>query len=709
MLRQKKIQFFAIAFIYSLSAYAGTEEDTPRILLFFGRFHPLVLHLPIGALLLTLFLEIIVRTRKIDFNVMIRNALAFTAFFTVLTALLGYFLSLEGGYGKDVLQIHMYAGFVMAFLTCLLFFANKSKKSAIRKMYIPLFVITLLLTTFTGHYGSILTHGDTFLTDYSPLDFGEEQEIIIDTDSLYYYKNVINPILEDKCIQCHNPNKTKGELNLSTVEHILKGGENGDILISGNVNESTMYTSLLLPLEEDSHMPPSGKSQLTRNEIWLIKHWIDTGADFNKQAVNYAKNDTLSNRLIDYLILPKKKVNEANNKDINKLIDYGFVIRKLVFGEPYLSATYSNKDQKISKKAMKNLLSVSDQLVELNLQESKLTDELAISIKKLKSLRILRLDQTSITNRALDYLKEHNELEVLNLFNTNITDEGLAELLNNIEPKKVYFGIEGKQIDELGMMDKSGLQTTISQGLLEGFIEKTKLEKPIIIGNKSIFEGEIKIELKGNLKNENIHYTLDGIDPDSTSLVYTEPIILNESSQFKTRSYKKNWFGSDIVVRDYNKIKYKIKKVSVKYKPEESYSGIEKLIDLEKGTTRFKDGNWNGYHKDLIATLDMGYSVEFDTLVVNCLKSISNYIFYPLEIVVYAGNHPDSLNKIEKLEIPLLDRGKEIQIKSFIIDLKSTQKARYIKIYIKNMKKNPQWHEVPGAQSWLFVDEIMIL
>jgi hypothetical protein len=215
--------------------------------------------------------------------------------------------------------------------------------------------------------------------------------------------------------------------------------------------------------------------------------------------------------------------------------------------------------------------------------------------------------------------------------------------------------------------------------------------------------------VKGNLKNENIYYTLDGTDPDSTSLVYKEPINLKESSQFKTRSYKKNWYPSDIVIRDYNKVKYKIEKVTVKYQPEESYPGIQKLIDLEKGTVNFKDGNWNGYHKDAIATLDMGQSVEFNSLVVNCLKSISNYIFYPLEIIVYAGDHPDSLNRIKKLDIPLSDRNREIEIKSFKIDLKSTQNARYIKVYIKNMKKNPQWHEAPGAQSWLFIDEIMIL
>ena len=70
-------------------------------------------------------------------------------------------------------------------------------------------------------------------------------------------------------------------------------------------------------------------------------------------------------------------------------------------------------------------------------------------------------------------------------------------------------------------------------------MKKTQLEKPIVLGGKTIFENEIKIEVKGNLKNEKIYYTLDGNEPDSTSLVYTEPIVLNKTLQFKTRSYKK--------------------------------------------------------------------------------------------------------------------------------------------------------------------------
>jgi uncharacterized membrane protein len=708
MVRQNKILFFVLSLIFSLSAFANQEEETPKFLLFLGRFHPLLLHLPIGALLLTFFMEIIGRIQKNDISLIISYALGFSAFFSVLTAIMGYLLSLEGGYGKDVLQIHMYAGFTMAGLTCLLYFTQKAKKSALKKSYLPLYLITLTLTIITGHYGSILTHGDTFLTTYSPISFEDEKELILETDSLYYYKNVITPILENKCVQCHNDNKIKGELNLTTIKHILAGGENGDIIKAGKIADSPIYMSLLLPIEEDKHMPPSGKPQLTRNEIWLIKHWIKTGADFKKQVAKYTSNDTLTNSLNDYLILPKRNVENAGMNEVSRLIAHGFTIKRLVYGEPFLSATYTRPNQKISKEAMQDLLDISEQLVELNLQESKLTDDLASSIKKLTSLRTLRLDKTMITDETLLLLKKHKELSVLNLFNTNISKNTLSELLTSIELEKVFFGNEENPEYTSTKEIEKEKNTTIVQGIKEGFIVKTKLEKPKIISNISIFENKTNIDLTGNLKEEKIRYTLDGEDPDSTSTIYEESILLNKSVLFKAKAFKKNWFPSDIVQRDFSLIKRQAKEITVKYAPNKSYTGIKKLIDLEKGSSSFRDGKWNGYLDDFDATLDLGEETTFEGVSVNCLERLPSYIFYPMNMEVYVGNDKVTMKKVGYLDIPPTDRIQDIKIKSFIINFPK-EKARYIRVKMKSLKTIPTWHEGAGAEVYIFIDEVMVL
>jgi len=708
MLRKKNLLFFIIAFVYTIGAYAGQENETPQIFLFFGRFHPLLLHLPIGALLLTFFMEIVGRIRKYDNDLLIINALAFSGFFSVMTAILGYFLSLEGGYGKEVLQIHMYAGFGMAGLTCLLFIAKKKDKGAFKKAYIPLYITTLLLTMVTGHYGSILTHGDDFLTAYSPIESDENREIIVEIDSLYYYKHVISPIIKEKCIQCHNSNKIKGELNLSAVNHIKKGGENGEIIKVGLASESPMFTSLLLPMEEDEHMPPSGKPQLTRNEKWLIKHWIDTGADFKKQAVNYVHNDTLSNLLKEYLVLPRRNVEEADSKDLNRLKEYGFTIRKLVYGEPYLSATYSNSDKKISKKAMESLSNVADQLIELNLQESKLTDELSGNIEKLIFLRTLRLDQTLITDKTLEHLKNLSELLVLNLFNTDITENGLSGLLNYIQLNKVFFGNEEHQEKKSFTAVEGGSETKILQNIQDGFMEKLNLEKPIILGNQTSFVNDISIEVKGALKNEDIYYTLNGKDPDSTSTLYTKPIIITEPLVLKTRAYKKGWYLSNIAIREYSKVKYEFKNVSLKYPPRDSYTVANNLIDLEKGSNHYKDGNWVGFRDEMIATLDLGEEKDFNEISVNCLENVNGHVYFPLTIKVYAGNDLEAMKQIGNLKLPPSDRKINIKFKNFHINFEKVN-ARYIKVTTTLIKVNPKWHERAGQESYIYVDEIMVL
>lgn len=151
--------------------YLESTNNTPEFLLFLGRFHPLILHLPIGGLLLVFYFEIVGRIQKKYSDNLIKNGLGFSTVFAILACILGYFLSLEGGYEEGITNIHMYTGIGTAILITILFLLKKSSKE---KLYFPLFVLTIILISMTGHYGSVLTHGDTFLTQYSPLTTKKE-------------------------------------------------------------------------------------------------------------------------------------------------------------------------------------------------------------------------------------------------------------------------------------------------------------------------------------------------------------------------------------------------------------------------------------------------------------------------------------------------------------------------------------------------------
>jgi len=84
-------------------------------------------------------------------------------------------------------------------------------------------------------------------------------------------------ILRDNCLSCHNPEKAKGKLVLSTRERALVGGEDGVVLVPGDSGKSRVAGAVLADAE--THMPPKG--QLTDQEIATLRAWIDGGAGWD--------------------------------------------------------------------------------------------------------------------------------------------------------------------------------------------------------------------------------------------------------------------------------------------------------------------------------------------------------------------------------------------------------------------------------------------
>ena len=92
------------------------------------------------------------------------------------------------------------------------------------------------------------------------------------------YAADIKPIFEKSCFKCHGAEKQKGKLRLDSLEATLKGGDNGKILEPGKSAESTLVHSVAR-LDEDDAMPPADKGEpLTKEQVGLIRAWIDQGA-----------------------------------------------------------------------------------------------------------------------------------------------------------------------------------------------------------------------------------------------------------------------------------------------------------------------------------------------------------------------------------------------------------------------------------------------
>jgi hypothetical protein len=96
------------------------------------------------------------------------------------------------------------------------------------------------------------------------------------------YATDIKPIFEKSCVRCHGPEKPKGKLRLDSLPGILKGGEDGKVVLPADGVGSMLVQNIAHAGEPDDFMPPprnrANIGPLSKEQIGLIRAWIDQGA-----------------------------------------------------------------------------------------------------------------------------------------------------------------------------------------------------------------------------------------------------------------------------------------------------------------------------------------------------------------------------------------------------------------------------------------------
>lgn len=280
---------------------ADVHAATPEWLLLLGRFHPLLLHLPIGLLVLLPVLHLLARLcPQGTLRPAIAAVLWLCASSAFTAALCGLLLSQEDGYAGATLLLHRRLALLLTVLAVLLLLCESESENPctrrtrlarrMRYAYRALLPITLMCLGVAAHLGATLTHGATFLTEHLPRPvkawLSEESAVATHTagttDSAYAV--LIAPILEARCTSCHGAEKSKGGLRLHTLAAILAGGdsqreEHQPTIVASHAEESLLIRAVCLPASDDAHMPPAGKPQLTPAEIATLRWWINAGAD----------------------------------------------------------------------------------------------------------------------------------------------------------------------------------------------------------------------------------------------------------------------------------------------------------------------------------------------------------------------------------------------------------------------------------------------
>jgi uncharacterized membrane protein len=444
---------------------------------FIGHLHPVIVHLPIGILLLGVLMMVYQHYSKVDLHAPISLAFLVGSISAVLACIAGWILSNSGEYDALLVQKHQWTGISTAVTGLLVYFLKQYRKL--------LAVILTLLVLITGHYGGTLTHGENYLfssNENANTSQGDtlkkESKIITQAisnggDSLTIethniYNEQIAPLLKLRCYNCHSAIKLKNGLRLDGEAYIKKGGKNGRVFVAGNTFKSPLYTSLVLPIDDEKHMPPKGKHQLSQNEILIIENWIKSGASFediidtinNKEVANNVaatnkianknisstpiiekvkseitktkKEESETNTIITNNVASNKISNALNPESIGLAIIESFkqeniILTNIAEGSNFVMANFVNVVP-FNKSSLQTLRNINAQLVILKLTNLPIDNNDLKIVVELKNIKKLNLENTLITDDGLAYLKQLTKLEQLNLYGTNISDEGIIQL-----------------------------------------------------------------------------------------------------------------------------------------------------------------------------------------------------------------------------------------------------------------------------------------
>ncbi|MBN1239477.1 MAG: hypothetical protein JXB36_13320 [Gammaproteobacteria bacterium] len=253
---------------------------------FLGRFHVLVLHIPIGIVVALFALEWAARKEKYRYlaaaSPFLWGAAAISA---LLTVLFGYMHFAEGGFDGASASNHRLFGTVLAVLITGVAFLRISKFAPnYAPLFFPASAVALLLAAITGHYGGNLTHGSTYLVEYAPqplrsiAGLGPRRPPVTDLAMADPFLDVVGPMLRERCGSCHNDDKQQGELNLATHAAVMRGGETGSVVTAGRPEVSELLRRITLPKDDEAFMPAEGKTPLTDRQVRIIEWWISVGA-----------------------------------------------------------------------------------------------------------------------------------------------------------------------------------------------------------------------------------------------------------------------------------------------------------------------------------------------------------------------------------------------------------------------------------------------
>jgi uncharacterized membrane protein len=456
-----------IAFLIAMPFIAGKPDadKSSDLINFLGRVHPVILHLPIGIFSLIILQEILAMfTRYKPQPGLI--AIFVGAASAVAAVLFGFMLYMGGTYEmSELLGDHLWGGifFACAAVLTLIVKAWPLQEKISNVLYRVMIFGSVGVMTYASHDGASITHGEDYLVEYAPNPIrkmlGHEPRVKTGPsdkplEEQIVYAEIVQPILNKRCVECHKEGKSKGKFRMDTYELLLKGGKEGDGIVPGDAVKSKIIYRCELPEDDDEHMPPESKTDIEDHELAVIKWWINAGADPAKTVgqleITTEVRDAITklDRSVDPIVDKSTSITETKpvgpSNDLAKSVaslskDFPGGLTFESQASSNLTFTSVSLRSKLDDQVFAKLQPVLPSMVAMDLSSTSITDASVKLLASAKDLRMIRLSETKISDAALDTLAGLKNLESVNLYGTRVTDAGVEKLKSLPKLKRLYL------------------------------------------------------------------------------------------------------------------------------------------------------------------------------------------------------------------------------------------------------------------------------
>jgi hypothetical protein len=247
------------------------------------------------------------------------------------------------------------------------------------------------------------------------------------------------------------------------------------------------------------------------------------------------------------------------------------------------------------------------------------------------------------------------------------------------------------------------------EGVMYADTQLFELAPPRIEVDSLLFNNSAEITATFVMDGAEIRYTIDGSEVTPEALLYTNPITVSQPTAFNFRSFHSDYVPSKETGTRLIQVKQNVSaaKVTLTPQPDANYkgSGAKGLVDLRKGTTQFRAGDyWMGFQgRQIRILLDFETETTISNLIVSSLNDHGSWIFLPESIRVFA-NKNEEIGTLSLVE-PTAAEPKGMSLLDVPV---TTGDYKSIEIHIDLMEAIPHWHQGKGTAPFFFIDEILV-